>query len=370
MSEYQLYEFQALDKPLSSTDQSYIRSLSSRVVLTATNAKFNYSYGDFRGEPEKLLDRCFDLMLYVASFGTRQLMIRLPKALVKTTAFEPYCDDHCITLKTTPKSIILDICLNCQDYYTWIDDDAQWLSGLMDLREDLLKGDLRVLYLAWLQTGFVEDGGEDPAEMQEPPVPPNLKKLSPALKNFAELFLIDPDLMTAAASVSPTAQSIKEPVAEWIAALPEAKRNSYLLRVAQGDTHVGGELLQYLRQLNGSKTTISSTTTDRTLADLIELAQGQQKQRKQKEASEIAKARRKHLEEIAPKAHLLWEKIHQLIALKQSHPYDEAVSLIIDLRDLAEFEGTQKIFQSQIKQLKADYSNRPGLLTRLQKACL
>lgn len=370
MSEYQSYEFQALDKPLSSADQTYIRSLSSRVVLTATNAQFNYSYGDFRGEPEKLLDRCFDLMLYVANFGTRQLMIRFPKNLIDPAAFEPYCDDHCISISTTSKSIILEINLNAEDYYTWIDDDDKWLPGLIDLREDLLKGDLRVLYLAWLRSGFIEDGGEDPVNMPEPPVPPNLKKLSPALKNFVELFLIDEDLIAAAAEVSSTVQAAEEPIAEWIAALPDAKKNSYLVRAVQGDTHIGSELMQYLRQLNGSKKTSASTTTDRTLADLIEIAQSKQQQRKQKEQAAAVKARRNHLEAIAPKSHLLWENIHRLIALKQSKPYDEAVSLLVDLQDLAELQGTQKVFQKQIMQLKTEYSNRPGLRTRLQKAGL
>lgn len=370
MSEYQSYEFQALDQPLSSDDQTYIRSLSSRVKLSATNAHFNYSYGDFRGAPETLLDRCFDLMFYIANFGTRQLMIRFPKKLVNPAVFEPYCNGHCISVSTTPKSVILDISLNSEDYYTWIDDDDKWLPGLVGLREELMKGDLRMLYLAWLGSGFIEDGGDAPEDMPEPPVPLNLKKLSPALKHFAEAFLIDSDLIAAAAEVSPTLQSNQEPIAEWIAKLPEAKRNSYLVRVAQGDAHVGTELMQYLRQVNASKTTPESITTDRTLADLIEIAKGKEKQRKREEQAAAAKARRKHLDAIAPKTQVLWEKVKDLIALKQATPYDEAVGLLIDLRDVAELQGKQKVFQKQILQLKADCSNRPGFLTRLKKAHL
>lgn len=53
MSEYQYYEFQALDRPLTASEQAYISSLSSRVQLSATNAIFTYSYGDFRGEPKE-----------------------------------------------------------------------------------------------------------------------------------------------------------------------------------------------------------------------------------------------------------------------------------------------------------------------------
>ncbi|MEM9161703.1 MAG: hypothetical protein AAGC54_01370 [Cyanobacteria bacterium P01_F01_bin.4] len=56
MSEYQLYEFQALDQALTDADLTYLQSLSSRVELTATSARFNYSYSDFRGDPVKVLE--------------------------------------------------------------------------------------------------------------------------------------------------------------------------------------------------------------------------------------------------------------------------------------------------------------------------
>jgi hypothetical protein len=88
MSEYQYYEFQALDRPLTASEQAYISSLSSRVQLSATNAIFTYSYGDFRGEPKEVLEKCFDIMLYMANWGTRQLMFCFPKTVVAPSVFE------------------------------------------------------------------------------------------------------------------------------------------------------------------------------------------------------------------------------------------------------------------------------------------
>jgi len=55
-----------------------------------------------------------------------------------------------------------------------------------------------------------------------------------------------------------------------------------------------------------------------------------------------------------------------LIALKQSKPYDEATALLKDLRDVAEHQERLPAFMQRIETLKADYSNRPGLLTRLR----
>jgi hypothetical protein len=51
MSEYQYYEFQTIDRPLTTEQQTAIRKLSSRVQLSASRAAFNYSYSGFRGEP-------------------------------------------------------------------------------------------------------------------------------------------------------------------------------------------------------------------------------------------------------------------------------------------------------------------------------
>ncbi len=44
MSEYQYYEFQALDKPLTKQQQKELRSLSSRAEITATSFVNEYNY--------------------------------------------------------------------------------------------------------------------------------------------------------------------------------------------------------------------------------------------------------------------------------------------------------------------------------------
>ena len=46
MSEYQYYEFQAIDRPLTAKEQEQIKALSSRAQVTPTQATFLYHYGD------------------------------------------------------------------------------------------------------------------------------------------------------------------------------------------------------------------------------------------------------------------------------------------------------------------------------------
>lgn len=51
MSEYQYYEFLALDRPLDARQQNEVRGLSTRARVTATTFVNEYHWGNFRGDP-------------------------------------------------------------------------------------------------------------------------------------------------------------------------------------------------------------------------------------------------------------------------------------------------------------------------------
>src|SRR4051812_10442678 len=99
MSEYQYYEFRALDRPLSDREQKELRALSTRAEITAHSLTNEYSFGSFRGDPMKLMEKYFDVFLYVANWGTHRVMFRLPRDLLDLDAMQPYfvgqgCDLH------------------------------------------------------------------------------------------------------------------------------------------------------------------------------------------------------------------------------------------------------------------------------------
>jgi hypothetical protein len=48
------------------------------------------NYGDFRGDPEKLMERYFDAFCYLANWGTRRLMFRFPHAFLDAEAASRY----------------------------------------------------------------------------------------------------------------------------------------------------------------------------------------------------------------------------------------------------------------------------------------
>ena len=87
MSEYQYYEFLAIDRPLTSEEMAALRTLSSRANITPVSFTNEYNWGDFKGDPEKLMERYFDAYVYVANWITAIFMLRLPmEALAKETA--------------------------------------------------------------------------------------------------------------------------------------------------------------------------------------------------------------------------------------------------------------------------------------------
>ena len=66
MSEYQYYEFLAVDHPLREAEQQALRELSTRARITATSFSNSYEWGTFKGDPAALMQRWFDLHLYDA----------------------------------------------------------------------------------------------------------------------------------------------------------------------------------------------------------------------------------------------------------------------------------------------------------------
>jgi hypothetical protein len=66
----------------------------------------------------------------------------------------------------------------------------------------------------------------------------------------------------------------------------------------------------------------------------------------------------------------LWNSVDQLIATKQPNRYDEAVTLLTDLRDLAGTKGGLSEFSERMAALALEHARRPSLLRRLRGAGL
>jgi hypothetical protein len=228
MSEYQYYEFNAVDKPLTEKDMQALRNLSTRARITPTSFVNEYNWGDFKGIPLKLVEKYFNAFLYVANWGTHWFMLKVPRHLVDVDLVNKYCPGESAVIHEKGDHIIFEFTSATEDY-EWEEGEG-WLSSLISLRADIFQGDYRALYLAWLfcvQMEEMEDG-----EL-EPPIPPNLADLNAHLKSFVDFMRIDTDLIAVAAenSNSEDRQTDTEALKTWIRNLSASEKDDILFRL-------------------------------------------------------------------------------------------------------------------------------------------
>ncbi len=227
LSEYRYYEFQAVDRPLDEADRKALRALSSRARITAASFTNHYERGDFKGSPVQLVERWFDLHLHVASWGTRRLMMRLPRRLVDHDRLDAWLvGTDLAEILEAGDNLILDIRDDGEEALDrdW-DDGSGWLAAMAPLRADLLSGDWRLPYLLRLtgvEDGSVRDEALEPLS--------GIAPLSAGLLAFADFFRIDGDLAQAAAEApgdAPSQESssagLRAALRAEIAALPESE---------------------------------------------------------------------------------------------------------------------------------------------------
>ena len=91
MSEYQYYEFQAVDRPLTEREIGELRRYSTRATITSTRFVNHYEWGGLKGDPSAWMQKYFDAFLYVANWGTHELMLRFPRRVLDLATAKRYC---------------------------------------------------------------------------------------------------------------------------------------------------------------------------------------------------------------------------------------------------------------------------------------
>jgi len=230
MSEYQYYWFEAIDKPLTVQQQGELRAISTRAEIDARRFVNEYHFGSFKGRPLELVKQYFDAHIYYAGWSTRVLMFNIPAKCVDLKLAEKYCTEH--TFEIVENGADLIFCFNI-----WIEMGEGWwqrnaeAQQLILLRDDILGGDYRCLYLAWLAQKRDDHCRKEDNDGIPPPVPAGLRTLTEPLKMFAEFMYLDDADLEEAANLSgdrpkpPTTKELKD----WIIALPEKVKHDTLL---------------------------------------------------------------------------------------------------------------------------------------------
>lgn len=386
MSEYQHYEFLAIDRPLDDAERAEVRSLSTRARITATSFVNEYHWGDFKGDPSRLMERYYDAHLYVANWGTHRVMFRLPCELLDPEVVEDYCVGDQVSARVTDEFIVLDF--SSEDHAGEFDFDyeaATLLSAIVGVRAELAAGDLRPLYLAWLATYGAWERDEDVFDRDadddlEPPVPAGLGALTAAQRALADFLRLDDNLIAIAAQASPPLdETADDPddLAAWVARLPVTEKDRLLARVARGEA--ARVRMELLRRFRGDTAPIIPVPARRTVADLLDNAARRRGDHERRLAAQRAddearreqarlQARERRLDKLADEEDAAWPRVEAMIATRKPAEYDAAVALLIDLQALAEREDRYDTFTLRTIALRQTHARKPALIERLNRA--
>jgi hypothetical protein len=377
MSEYQYYEFRAIDRPLTAEEMAELRSYSTRARITPTSFTNDYAWGSFKGNADAWMEKYFDAFLYLANWGTHVLKVRLPSKLLRPTTARLYFGGESACVREVAGKVILSLVSEDEEGGEWVEGEGQ-LSSLISVRSELVRGDLRALYLGWLLRAQARELDKEDVE---PPVPPGLGQLSASLGNLAKFLRIDRDLLHVATANSPPLRDMGldlDEVRAWVDKL-ESKEKDELIAdlIVHGDQVLVAELMQRFLAQRSTGTTMGSTNR-RTAGEILRAAGAFTQERKRIEARqraqekarrdrEAAIAREKHLDSLMGQEPKLWAEIEALIATKKPKCYDHAVEILLDLRDLDARAGGGD-FRTRLETFREGHARKPSFIERLRKA--
>ncbi|MFK7984294.1 MAG: hypothetical protein AB8G86_30250 [Saprospiraceae bacterium] len=377
MSGFAMHRFRTIDQPLTRAEMDEIDSWSSRSSPTSTGVTYVYHYGSFGQNAEKVFPKYFDAMLYVDSWGTKQLMFRFPKDLVDWKGLTQFTNikeyyRH-LDFKRVGNYVIMDLYWNEEEGGEWVEEEDYILDTFLPLREEILNGDYRTLYLGWLmveqykrEKGHEEeydDYDEDYSSM--PSIPANLQRLTTAHQYLIEKFEITEDIVKAAAAVSPNASQQQPDYKKLIALLSNEEKEAFLLRFAIGERRTEIQLRQRLEELGDGKKELAfgKSPSWEALTKKAKIIENEAA----KEAAEVQRvAHINRMEKLISQKMRLWHEAENNILKAQGNSYDKATKILYELKEIAAYEKEERKFEQKLGEFISPYIRRAALIRRLR----
>ena len=374
MSEYQYYEFAAIDGPISDEGLLYARSCSSRAEVSRVRWQNTYHFGDFHGSVDTLL-KYYDAHFYIANWGTVRLGLAFPKKVITPEALQSYLRggeryEDTLTIK--------EIGNRCIVWWERNEEGGWWDTGgeglideLIGIREELMRSDYRALFLGWL-ADFNPDEWRDPKDgaVLMPPIPTGLNHLSPALTRLIEHFPVDPDALAVAARLTQASTPERVPMAAVLEKLSASEMRVLLAQVAEGACP---GVMAELNRLTYPRVQVpvgpAMKCTD-LAAKTIETREARLKKEAAAEAAKRqreAEQRKQHLASVFQRADSIWSGLDPLMEQRIGSAYDQAAAQLQELRDAHAQAGSIGAFRQRLAGFRRRYSNRPAMLRRIEK---
>jgi len=377
MSGCTIHHFKTIDRPLTNEEKQEIDTWSSRFSPTSTEVRYIYHYGSFKKSVNKVFPKYFDALLHVDNYGTKQLMFRFPKDLIDwelVTRFTNIQNEICLDFRKVGDYVIMDLNFWEEEGGDWIEEDDFIVDDYLGIREEILNGDYRSLYLGWLMVqqqvqDYEEEYEEDWEEEEEglllPPIPANLQNLTPAQKALIKLFEIDKDLIAAVSSFSPNPSQTTPDYQDLLKLLSPEEKDDYLLRLAKGESRIELKFRQRLDELGGKTKDLDfnqSPSWTTILQRAIALDEENTKQADENER--IAHINR--MESLILKQPAMWEETAILMLKSNGSAYDKVVKILRELKEVAEYEEKERVFEQKLGEFISPYLRRGAFMRRVQ----
>ncbi|PNU19886.1 hypothetical protein C2E25_10070 [Geothermobacter hydrogeniphilus] len=379
MSEYQYLEFLAVDRPLTEREMDHLRAVSSRAQITPVSFVNEYNWGGLKANPRDFMRHFFDAHLFVANWGDAIFMLRLSREAIDRKTLKAFCSSPHLEFEKLPEHWLLTWSLGETEVYDRFDyvEGPGWMTRLAPLREELLRGDLRSLYIGWLRAVTTEE--TDPDEL-EPLALDGLDQLTAAQQALAEFLEVDIDLLAGAGGDSSAKQKNAEDDAAldlWLDELPRAEVRGYLRQMLAGQGMAAERALKRRHAAWKARFSPEPERGRRSVAELWQLAEQakqvrlieEDKARREAEA-ERKKRRDARLANMAQDFPRAWKMAHEEACKGHAHAYDAACRQLVDLRDAYKQYAAPAAFQKEFQKFMAEHQRRRALVKRLVEAGL
>jgi len=383
VSEYQYVVFQAVDRPLNDKQLEFAQRQSTRADVSRWSLSVEYHYSSFRGDVDGLLRRGYDVFLQHTNYGDREIRMRLPRGMpIAKRVWSQYVDGEQLDWKKDSKGS--GGILSLHPFHETGELEEVWetqkyLDAAIWIRELLMVGDLRALYLLW--SCAADDDYNDPAEMIEPPVPHGIADMATHGGELLSFFGLDPLLLFAAGQdveVAPTDESKEQALARWVRDLENKRAKDSLLQLLSGDTvSVKANLLAEARD---SQTPTNWPTTDkqRSLGELLRQTEvlrsnenakqaRKAKAKAKREAAKVDRERKQRMKEMVQDPKKWLREAEQLVDARGTHNYETAAEILYDLREAVGGDKGDKITRRHAAHLAKKHPTLNHLKSSLRK---
>lgn len=192
-------------------------------------------------------------------------MLAIPASKDDAAPFATYLGDEAVTGSADRLTLLFE---RSEDSLDEDPFDDEWMSRLAPIRDEILAGDLRPLYLGWLAN--ISDHFKSIDEM-EPPIPAGLKTLTKAQRALVSFLRIPEDLLARAAANSKPVKIKPADPAKWVETLSAARLREIVLELLTS-TDPTSVQSQLAREAAG-KATWPTTPGSRTSVELLGVEQ-------------------------------------------------------------------------------------------------